>query len=150
MPERESLNDRPAGVDDADTGRVIELVEERAEIGIRSTHTGTVRVRTETVSDRLSQPVELDRDRVEVDHVPVGEFVEAMPETRVENGVTIVPVVEEQIVVTKRLFLKEEVHIRRSRSTETVEVPVELKRQTVTVERLDADGTVLPAEEPPR
>jgi stress response protein YsnF len=61
-----------------------------------------------------------------------------MPEIRTENGVTIVPVVEEVLVVEKRLILKEELHIGSQTQTETVEIPVELRKHTVEIERVPA------------
>jgi stress response protein YsnF len=43
----------------------------------------------------------------------MGRIVETAPEIRTEGDVTILPVVEEVLVVEKRLVLKEELHIRR-------------------------------------
>jgi stress response protein YsnF len=50
---------------------------------------------------------------VEIGRVPVGRPVDTMPPVRQEGDTTIVPVVEEIIVVGRRLILKEEVRIRR-------------------------------------
>ena len=55
---------------------------------------------------------------------------------------TIIPILEEILVVEKRLVLKEEVHVRQSRADETVEVPVTLRLQRAVVERLSPDGHV--------
>jgi hypothetical protein len=66
----------------------------------------------------------------------VGRFVEAAEEPRIEGDVTVVPVYEERLVVEKRLFLLEEVHLRRVERAREVEVPVELRRQEAVVERL--------------
>ena len=59
----------------------------------------------------------------------------------------IVPVLEEVVVVQKQLVLKEELHIRRRAETETVEVPVSLRKQRVIVERVARDGLTFNAEE---
>jgi uncharacterized protein (TIGR02271 family) len=69
--------------------------------------------------------------------------VDHAPEVRTENGVTIVPILEEVLVVEKRLVLKEELHIRKQVATENVEVPVELRKQRAVVERtpIDEDDT---------
>ena len=55
------------------------------------------------------------------------------------TDVTVVPVLEEVLVVEKRLVLKEELHIRRRIETEAVEVPVTLRKQRAVIERLDPD-----------
>jgi stress response protein YsnF len=47
------------------------------------------------------------------DRAAMGRMVETAPEIRTESDVTILPVVEEVLVVEKRLVLKEELHIRR-------------------------------------
>src|SRR5215204_5405293 len=50
------------------------------------------------------------------------------------------PVLEEILVVEKRLILREELHIKQEVSHETVEVPVSLRKQRAVVERVDAQG----------
>jgi stress response protein YsnF len=54
---------------------------------------------------------------------------------RTEDGVTIIPVLEEVLVVEKRLVLKREIRIRKRSTSETVEIPVSLRQQRAKVER---------------
>jgi stress response protein YsnF len=117
---------------------VIPLAEEEVRVGKRVVTTGRVRVRT--FVDVVQEPVRasLEEETVEVTRVPVGLEISQAPEVRTENGVTIVPVVEEVLVIEKRLILKEELHIRRITQTEDVEIPVELRKQRAEVERLPA------------
>jgi uncharacterized protein (TIGR02271 family) len=119
----------------------IPLVEEEAHVGKRTRTTGRVRIRTEV--DEVEQLVaaELMQERVEVERVPVDRIVDAAPPVRTEGDVTIVPVLEEVLVVEKRLVLKEELRIRRSRRQETEEIPVRLRKQRAVVERLDEEGS---------
>jgi stress response protein YsnF len=88
---------------------------------------------TDTIEDVAQANVQ--RESVEVTRVPIDRMVDIAPEVRTEGDVTIVPVVEEVLVVEKRLLLKEELHIRRRVETETVEVPVTLRKQRAVVER---------------
>jgi len=77
--------------------------------------------------------------------------VETAPEIRTEGDVTIVPVLEEVLVVEKRLVLKEELHIRRRIETETVEVPVILRKQRAIIEariRMARPSTMRPTRKP--
>ncbi|MCB8821451.1 YsnF/AvaK domain-containing protein [Microvirga rosea] len=119
---------------------VIPLMEETASVGKRPIITG--RLRVQTVTDTVEEIAHADvrRATVEITHVPVNEIVETAPEIRTEGDVTIVPVLEEVLVIEKRLVLKEELHIRRHVATETVEAPVTLRKQRVVVERLNTDG----------
>ena len=119
------------------------LIEETARFEKRMVETGRVRVstRTETVDQVLRES--LRSDTVEVIRMPVDRTLsegEVPPAVREEDGVTIIPVLEEILVVEKRLVLKEELHIRRTTADEDVEVPVTLRKQRAVVERLSADG----------
>jgi uncharacterized protein (TIGR02271 family) len=114
---------------------IIPLVEENATISKRQAVTGHVRVQTVTDAIEEVAQANVQRETVEVTRVPVDKIVETAPGIRTEGDVTIVPVVEEVLVVEKRLVLKEELHIRRRIETETVEVPVTLRKQRAIVER---------------
>ena len=70
----------------------------------------------------------------------VDRVIETAPAVREEDGVTIIPVVEEQLVVTKRLVLKEEIHLRKVRTTTRATEDVTVRKQRAEVVRLDADG----------
>ncbi len=105
---------------------VISLAEETATIGIRDRVTGRTRVSTRTVEDVQDVEATLATHGVEVVRVPVGRDLdpgEAMPAPREEGDVTILPVVEEVLVVEKRLRLVEEVHVRRTRRPRTSASP---------------------------
>jgi len=129
----------PRGATHTSSEEVIPLVEETATIGKREVVTG--RVRVQTITDTIEELAHADvqREAVEVTRVPIDRIVETAPEIRTEGDVTILPVVEEVLVVEKRLLLKEELHIRRRVETETVEVPVTLRKQRASVERLAPD-----------
>ena len=118
----------------------LQVVEETLDVSKHRVVTGTVRVTTTTeVVEEVAQ-VEIDRYRVEVTRVPVGRVVEQAPLARSEGDTTIVPVLEERLVVVKQLFVKEELHIRHVVERETVRETVPLRRQRVAVERNDSSG----------
>ncbi|HEU4519377.1 MAG TPA: YsnF/AvaK domain-containing protein [Microvirga sp.] len=119
----------------------IALVEEEARIDKREVVTGRVRIRTRVEEAEETVRGTLDEEVVEVERVPVDRIVDAAPAVRQDGDVTIIPVMEEVLVVEKRLVLKEELHVRRRRTQESVEVPVTLRRERVEVERLPADET---------
>jgi uncharacterized protein (TIGR02271 family) len=119
---------------------VIPLVEETVRIGKREVRGGAVRIRTVVDTVEEMSRAELQGERVEVTRVPIDREITAAPQIRTENGVTIIPVVEEVLVVEKRLVLKEELHVRREQTTETVEVPVTVRKQRAVVERVSPDG----------
>jgi stress response protein YsnF len=75
------------------------------------------------------------REHFEVTRVAVDREVAEAPEIRVEGELTIVPVIEERLVIEKRLFVVEELHLRRSVTSRQVELPVTLRRTEVDVDR---------------
>jgi stress response protein YsnF len=84
---------------------VIPLVEETATVGKRQVVTGRVRVQTVTETVEELAHADVQRETVEVTRVPFDKVVETAPEIRTEGDVTIVPVLEEVLVVEKRLML---------------------------------------------
>jgi len=117
--------------------QTLALAEEVLKVGKREVVTGRVRVRTETETVETTARAELEGETVEVTRVPCERYVDEAPPVRTEGDVTILPVVEEVLVVETRLLLKEEIHLRRTKTRETVEIPATLRRQHAVVERID-------------
>ncbi|BCH67855.1 MULTISPECIES: DUF2382 domain-containing protein [Rhizobium/Agrobacterium group] len=104
--------------------RKIQLVEESVTVDKERVVTGRVRVSTSSSEvEKLAQAT-LAGTRVEVIRERIDREIGAVPETRVEGDTTIIPVVEE-------------IRIRQIVTSEDVSVPVTLKKQTATVERID-------------
>jgi stress response protein YsnF len=78
---------------------------------------------------------ELTHVRVEIERVPIDRTVEIVPPIRQEGDITIIPVVEEVIVVERRLVLKEEVRVRRVSTKEQHQETVVLRRQEAVITR---------------
>jgi len=111
--------------------------EERVRIGKERIQTGRIRVHTVTETHEQIAAQDLASEHIEVERVPINREIDAVPELRQEGDVTVIPIVEEVLVIEKRLFLKEEIHLRRTRSVERVETPVELRKQQAIIERLE-------------
>lgn len=119
-----------------DGAEPIPLVEERVRVEKHEVTTGRVRVvtHTETVEEAaraVLEGEEADVSVVEIDQPVTG----AAPGMRTENGVIIIPVLEEVLVVEKRLVLKREIRIAKRATSETVEIPVTLRKQQAKIER---------------
>src|SRR5271166_6697524 len=91
----------------------IPLYEEQATAAKRRVVTGQVQVSTVTREHEQVIDEMLAREQVEIERTPINKQVEGMPAIREEGDTTIIPVVEEILVVERRLVLKEEVRIRR-------------------------------------
>jgi len=118
----------------------VPLVEEWATVGKSRVETGRVQVRTRVEQRQELVEGELVHEEVEIERVPVGRPVDGVPDVRQEGDLTIVPVVEEVLVVEKRLVLVEEIHLRRVRRTEHVAQPVTLAAQRAEIARYQTSG----------
>lgn len=120
----------------------IPLVQENLTVAKHSVETGRVRIRT-VVDEKLVRVSEqLERDDVTIERVSVNREVTEAPEVREENGVLIVPVLEEVVVVEKRLFLKEELHVHRNRRSEPIDEAVRVRSMRVEAERVGSNDPV--------
>ena len=83
----------------------LKLAEEQIALTKQKIVDGHVRVtRSTTEHDEVISTL-LNREKVEIEHVAKAHPVETMPEIREENGVLIVPVVEEEIQIVRKLVL---------------------------------------------
>lgn len=129
-----------------ETVAIVPLVAETAAVSKRFRTTGRVRVKVRTETERRMLVEELAGQEIEIERVPRNELIETIPEVRTENGTTIIPLVEEQLVVEKRLVLVEEVRLHRVHTKQTVTVPVDLRAERADVEHIE----VQPQERPSR
>jgi uncharacterized protein (TIGR02271 family) len=127
---------------DVPPGRV-ELAQEQLEISKREVERSRIVIRTRVEERDEVAELELQQEEVTVERIPRGVPVDAKPAIREEDGVLIVPIVEEQLVVTTRLILKEELRISRRTRTELVRQPVRLRAERAEVERREGRATTV-------
>lgn len=122
-------------MDERTGGMRIPVIREQLDVGKAVVETGRIRVRTRTSEQDETVELPLSREEFTVERVAVNRPVDAPVQVRQDGDVTIVPVHGEELVVTRQLVLKEELHIRR-RVHETVETrQVTLRRQDVDIVR---------------
>jgi uncharacterized protein (TIGR02271 family) len=118
--------------------RIIPVVEEQLRIDTRKVTTGkviirkTVREHTETIDHPLV------RESVNVERKEINRILDAPAQIREEEGVLIIPVMEEVLVVEKKLLLREELHITRLREETHEAREYTLRAEEVQVERQEA------------
>ena len=108
---------------------------EELEVGKRTVETGRVQISKRVHEREEVVDVPLLREEVEIQRVAVNRVVEGPVAIRQEGDTTIVPVVEEVLVVEKRLMLKEELRITKRRVEEHRPQRVTLRSEDATVER---------------
>lgn len=120
--------------------RVIPLYEEELAVSKRVVETGKVRV-TKSVheQERLIEET-LANDDVDVRRVAVNRIVEQAPVTRQEGDTLIVPIVEEVLVVERKLMLREEIRITTRRTSAVVQHVTTVRTEEASIERVPHDG----------
>ncbi|NMO05281.1 YsnF/AvaK domain-containing protein [Gordonia sp. TBRC 11910] len=106
----------------------------------REVVTGKAQVRKTIETESAEVNVDVEREHADVTRVAVdNRVVTSAPEPYWDGDTYVVPVVEEELIVTKRLVVREEVRIRRVRGTETVSVPATVRRERVEVTEIDVN-----------
>lgn len=119
------------------------VIREEVQVEKRVVDTGRgVRIHKTVAEHPCHIDERLSRDEVEVSHVPVDRIVplDAAPATRYEGDTLVVPILEEVLVVERRVRIKEELRITRTRREEHHAETVMLKSEQVSVERFDEAG----------
>ena len=118
----------------------IPLHVEEISVSRREIKKATVQVALVTGTREQLIDEELTHVRIEIERVPIDRAVEVAPPTRQEGDITIIPVVEEIVVVERRLVLKEEVWVRHVSTKEQHRETVMLRRQEAVITREERDS----------
>jgi uncharacterized protein (TIGR02271 family) len=127
---------------------VLPVVAEEIVTGSRTIERERVRVATHTEVRDVDVDTLRARDDVHIERISMDRAVETAPEIRVEGDTTIIPIVEEVVVVEKRLVLREEIRVTKRRVEEQERVRVRLRRERAEVSRTSPSGEVSQKNDP--
>ena len=117
--------------------------EEELRAGVREREAGQVNVKKSVRTEREVVRVPKRREEVVIERVPVdGEAREASTATVTDIGEdeVVVQVFEEEVVVSKRIVLKEEIRIRKRVAWDEEAVEVDLRKEEVEIDDQSARG----------
>jgi uncharacterized protein (TIGR02271 family) len=118
----------------------IPLPVEEVSVSRREIKQANVQIALNTRTREQLIDEELTHVRVEIERFSIDQTVEAVPPIRQEGDITIIPVVEEVVIVERRLVLKEEVRVRRVSTKEQHQETVVLRQQEAVVTREGPDS----------
>jgi hypothetical protein len=118
----------------------IAVAREQVTVDTRARPRGAVVVRVVPHTREETVAVETVQERAEITRVPVNRIVKEPPPVREEGDTTIIPVLEEVVVVEKGLAVREEIHITRRRESRRHEQRVQVRSERAEIERVD-DGS---------
>ena len=104
--------------------------EETLEIEPTAERVGAVAVRKHVETERTGEVVPRQVEHADVERIAPGENDSGQIETLPDGSVSI-PVLEEELVVTKRTVVRERIVIRKRTITEEHRVEAELRRERV-------------------
>ena len=128
-------------MNDTPQSGTISLLEEELHLGKTEVVTDHVHVRTSVEHRNLVIEDSLLRGDLSIERVAVELMVTASPEPRYEGDTLIVSVVEERLVIEKRLFVVEELRIARTSSSVPVSISETVRVMHATVERTPTSST---------
>lgn len=113
----------------------LELVRREEEPVVTPTPRAAGAVRLRKRVDRLLAKADVARhvEDAVVERRPAGAGDSGQVETLPDGAISI-PIFEEEIVVTKRMVVRERLIVRKERKAEQVTVPLELKRERIEIE----------------
>ena len=124
-------NERTDRITEHDNELRVQRTEEELAAGTREREAGELRVKKNVRTDRESVEVPTRHEEVSVERVPLsGEASEA----QIGEDEVNVPVTEEEVVVSKRPVVKEEVRIRKDVVEDTQIVEEDVRREEIDVE----------------
>ena len=118
--------------------RTIPLYEE--QVSVAKTQVVTDHLRVSTVVEARPVLIEdvIERGDLHVERFTVERAVAELPAPRQDGQTLIVSIVEERLVVEKRMFVIEELHITRTGTTEHIAIPETVRTMRASIERIPA------------
>ncbi len=144
----EDLNRHNSEIDRAPGSTVVPVLAEELQVGRKAVPTGSVRVHRAVREHEQTVDIPLLKEHVDVRRVLIEQEVNGPLPVRQEGNTTIIPIVEEVLVVSKKFMLKEEVHVLRTVREERYREQITVSRQEPEIQRIDASGRVLSVDVP--
>jgi len=118
----------------------VPVLEERLMVEKRPIELGEIRLHktVETFEEIAHQDI-LEEDVI-IERVPVNRPLDEPAESHMDGDWLVVPIMEEVLVVQKRLMLTEEIRIKKRQVTKQYEVREQLRREHIDVEDATTRG----------
>ena len=120
----------------------IPVIEERVHLDKRVVEKGSVRITKVINEQEVPINIPLIQEEHDIQRVPVNQYVDSPPPPiRYEGDTMIIPIVQEVMVVEKRLMVVEELHITKNKVQTHDVQQVSLRKEEIRIERIPSDQT---------
>jgi uncharacterized protein (TIGR02271 family) len=125
---------------DRETIRIVPIVQEELVIDKQKRETGKVRVHkhVQTRQETVDEPGYIEE--LFFERVPVNKVIDAPQTSRYEGQTLVIPLIEEELVVQKRLVLREELRVTKKRREVRNKQNVTLRKEEVTIDRINPES----------
>jgi hypothetical protein len=113
-------------------GASIPVIAQQVTVDVRPAPEKTLRARRRVVREQRVVEVPVWQERIDIERIPVNQFVEQAPVPHYEGDTLVIPCVEEVPIVEVRLRIREELRVRVVREQH-------VHRETVTLQRHEVD-----------
>jgi uncharacterized protein (TIGR02271 family) len=124
---------------DGDNEAVIPVIEEQVRVDKQWVESGRVRITRRTHEEEQVINDTVLHEEVNVERVAINRAIDTLVETRYEGDTLVIPIIEEELVIEKRLILKEEVRVTRRQVETPVSQPVTVHKEEVIVQHIRND-----------
>jgi uncharacterized protein (TIGR02271 family) len=114
----------------------IPVVEEQVQINKDVVETGRIRVSKSVHEEQRIVDVPTIQEEVHVERIPINQYVATPPAVRYEGDTMIMPILQEVLVVEKRLLLVEEVRITKTQTETRTPQQVTLRKEEIHLQRV--------------
>ncbi len=118
------------------------ISQEHVDISKRQVEAGGVRLRKIIRTERVNQPVDLQREEIVVERVPVTERTPSRTDVAFREEEVYIPLRREEAVVNKRTETTEEVRVSKKRDVEHRDVSETVRKEDVEVDRTDQGSKI--------
>jgi uncharacterized protein (TIGR02271 family) len=124
---------------DSETLQKIPIIQEDLVVEKQKRETGRVRVfkHVEFREETIEEPGYIEE--LQFERVPVNEVIDSPQKARYEGNTLVIPLIEEELVVQKRLVLREELRVTKKRRETLNKQDVTLRREEVSIDRLEPE-----------
>jgi uncharacterized protein (TIGR02271 family) len=134
IPEEDSAGPLAGERGGLDEDLRVQRSEEELGAGTRKREAGSVNVRKSVYTEREQVRVPKRREEVDVERIPVEGGAREVSEAEIGEDEVVVQVFEEEVVVSKRVVLKEEIRLRKRVVEDEEVVEVDLRKEEVEIE----------------
>lgn len=139
LSENQFENQPPYQVPDSNI--TIPVVAEQLQIGKDVVETGRIRVSKTVQEEHRVVDVPTIQEEVKVERVAINQYVATPPAVRYEGDTMIMPILQEVLVVEKRLLLVEEVRITKQQIETRTPQQVTLRKEEIHLHRIEPNQT---------